>query len=232
MLYLFSGLLPDVPYVATLCCSLAPLISTFRLNGLHCQLAYGFLNYSAFFFVPSLTSSRLSPISRGSKSPTLPWTSDRVRHRCDSGMDIRASFNEIVGPVSVCWTLTFSSFSEAVIVDVTGFAMLEIVTKRVIVPHHNKPSRCSNLRSTVYTRSPSLYDLVAVVRKFLTLQFLAGCPYLSHIQHCITLFSFLFSYPFLWRNFSLNRPPSPICSLCSGMCSFVTSVTLFSFHPS
>ena len=102
-------------------------------------------------------------------------------------MDIRAtpSPHEIHCPVSLCWIITLSSVSEKIIVDLADFAKLQVTTPNPLVPSHNNSSRGSNLLSTLYMWSSSLYVLIS-------LQYLAKCPYLSHNQHSVSVFSTAF----------------------------------------
>ena len=111
-------------------------------------------------------------------------------------MDICATpLYEILVPVSLCWILTISSVSQAIIVGPAGFVRLQVTTPHILVPSHNNSSRGSNLRSTLYMWSSSWYGLISL--KFLSPQFLAKCPYLSYNQHSVSVFSSLYNWPTL-----------------------------------
>ena len=112
---------------------------------------------------------------------------------CDFGMNKHATPQEILCSVSVCWISNFSSVSQAVIVQSAGFAQLPVTTPHTLVPSHNNFSRRSNLRSTLYMRSSPWYGLMSL--KFLTLQFLSKCPYLSYNQHTVSIFSSQYNCP-------------------------------------
>jgi hypothetical protein len=74
-----------------------------------------------------------------------------------------------------------------------GFAKLQVTTPHIPVTSHNNSSRGSNLRSALYVRLSFWYGLISL--KFLSLQFLAKCPYLSHNQHSVSVFSSLYNFP-------------------------------------
>ena len=87
-----------------------------------------------------------------------------------------------------------------------GFAKLHVTTPHTLVPSHNNSSRRSNLRSTLYMRSLPWYGLISL--KYLSLQFLAKCPYLSYNQHSVSVFS---------SQYNCSTPPfTPLtdCSIC------------------
>jgi hypothetical protein len=89
----------------------------------------------------------------------------------------------------------FSSVSETTIVRTAGFVRLQVTTPHTLVPSHNNSSRGSNLRSTLYMWLSSWYGLIRL--KFLSLQFIAKCPYLSYNQHSVSVFSSQYNCPTL-----------------------------------
>jgi hypothetical protein len=73
------------------------------------------------------------------------------------------------------------------------FPKLQVTTPHTAVPSHNNSYRGSNLRSTLYIWSSSWCGLI--ILKFLSLQFLAKCPYLSHNQRSVSFFSSPYNCP-------------------------------------
>ena len=61
--------------------------------------------------------------------------------------NIRPPLHKFPGPVTLCWILTFSSASQAIIADVAVVAYLHVTTPYILVPSHN------------FCRLPFLYRL-------------------------------------------------------------------------
>ena len=153
--------------------------------------------------VLSLTSCRLPPASPWSQfllflcTPNCiwSWTCGTLRAKCHCGVDISATPPPAWNPRSRISLLdpNFSSVSQPIIVGPAGFVRLQVTTPHTFVPSHNNSSRGSNRRSTLYRWSSFWYGIIRL--KFLSLQFLAKCPYLSYNQHSVSVFSSLYNCP-------------------------------------
>jgi len=84
-----------------------------------------------------------------------------------------------------------------------------VTTPCNLVPSKNNSRRGFNLLSTLYMRSTSWYGFFSLI--FLSLNFLAKCPYLSHNRHSLLVFSPLFLCP------NLEFVPSIDCSTHSAI---------------
>jgi len=157
---------------------------------LHCRCRLApFISHN--FPVLSLTSCLLPPACRWSQFPlflctpncTWSWTWGTIPATCDSVIDTGATPPppyEILGPISLAWILPFSSASQTISVGLAGFTKLQVTTPYTLVISRNNSSRGSNLQSTLYMWSSSLYGLIK-------LQYLAKCPCLSHNQRSVSV---------------------------------------------
>ena len=119
-------------------------------------------------------------------------------------MDIRTTTTyEILGPLTLCWILTYYSVSQAISVDLAGFEKQQVTTPYNLVPSHNNSSRVSNLRSTLYMwsslctvwlpysnlLSTHICHITSTVSQFLLTIWMPNSPLLSpyrlfYIQWC------------------------------------------------